>query len=201
MTKLLWMIPLVVGALIIGLTIFLQPNDFVDCDVRPNDQANCAAADAIVVVSGGDTNARTDAGINLYQTGWAPTIIFSGAAEDKTGPSNAAAMKLRALEAGVPESVIQVEEYSETTKENAQNTRSIIGEQGYERIILVTSGYHQRRASIEFERLASDVTFLNYPVTDDQDWSAWWWLTPRGWWLAGVETVKILVTSIQGSPS
>lgn len=197
--KYLLLIPLVLALFIIGVSIYLQPNDFSGCPAAPTGQGACVAADAIVVLSGGDTTARTDAGIALYENGWAPRIIFSGAAQDETGPSNAAAMKTHALEDGVPATAIGVEEASRTTQENAKNTETLLESEGLKRAILVTSGYHQRRALIEFERLTNGVTILNYPLKTDSDWSFWWWVTPKGWWLAGGEMVKIIVTSLQGN--
>jgi uncharacterized SAM-binding protein YcdF (DUF218 family) len=174
------------------LTVYLQPNSFLRCTTLPAAAGECAKSDAIVVVSGGDTQARTAAGIELYKNGWADTLILSGAAQDKSGPSNAQAMRLQAERAGVPESAIIIDEDAESTQQNAQNTRTIFGNQGYEDIILVTSGYHQRRASLEFNKLAENVTIRNYPVTQDSDWGWFWWLTPRGWWLSGGEVVKII---------
>lgn len=197
--KFLLLIPVIALGVIVGLSVYLQPNDFIGCDETPAQSGECAPADAIVVVSGGDTSARTAAGIDLYRRGWADTLIFSGAALDTTGPSNAAAMRAQALESGVPAEAIQVDETSRTTQENAENTQSIFAANDHHRVILVTSGYHQRRASLEFERRAEGVTIMNYPVTHDSDWSAWWWLTPRGWWLAGGEMVKIVVSSVEGA--
>lgn len=199
--KYLIIIPIVIVALIVSLSLYLQPNDFIGCDKKPAGAiGTCAAADAIVVVSGGDTNARTDAGIDLFMNGWAGTLIFSGAAQDKSGPSNAAVMKQRAIDAGIPETAIIIDELSETTGENAAFTKSILKENNVEKVILVTSGYHQRRASLEFKRTVGDeVRILNYPVMNDKDWSAWWWTTPRGWWLSGGEVVKIVISYIQGA--
>ncbi len=177
---------------IVILTVYLQPNNFLRCSVTPNQTGECAESDAIVVVSGGDTRARTEAGIALYKNGWADTIIFSGAAQDKTGPSNAQAMQSQAEQAGVPEAAIIIDENAESTQQNAQNTRTIFGDRGFDDIILVTSGYHQRRASLEFNKLAEDVAIRNHPVTQDSDWGWFWWLTPRGWWLSGGELVKII---------
>ncbi len=137
--------------------------------------------------------ARTAAGIELFARGWADTLILSGAAYDKLGPSNAAAMKDQALRAGVPEAAIIIDEQAETTQQNAQNAGTIFAQNGYRDIILVTSGYHQRRASLEFEKQAVGVTVRNYPVLQDGDWGWYWWLTPRGWWLVGGELVKIVV--------
>jgi uncharacterized SAM-binding protein YcdF (DUF218 family) len=181
-----------VVAFIVGISFYLQQNDFIGCGEVPVQGADqCGAVDAIVVVSGGDTNARTDEGIKLFKSGWADVLVLSGAAQDKSGPSNAAAMRVRAQAAGVPFSAIYIDEYAETTEQNAQNTQSIFTRHGFEKVILVTSGYHQRRASLEFEKRADTVQILNHPLLFDQDWSLWWWLSPRGWWLAGGELAKI----------
>ena len=175
------------------VTVYLQPNSFIGCNTTPvTSGKNCLKADAIVVVSGGDTRARTSAGIDLYKNGWATELIFSGAAQDKSGPSNAEAMQRQATEAGVPESAILIDEDAASTQQNAKNTKTIFSEHGYKDIILVTSGYHQRRASLEFNKQAENVTIRDYPVTHDGDWGWYWWLTPRGWWLTGGELVKII---------
>lgn len=179
------------AAIIISMSFYLQPNSFLGCSTLPSDKAECSKADAIVVVSGGDTVARTETGIQLFKDGWADTLIFSGAAQDKSGPSNAAAMKLQALSAGVPENAIAIDEASANTKQNAENTRSIVSEKNFHDIILVTSGYHQRRASLEFNKMADGVIVRNHPIANDRDWSWFWWVTPRGWWLAGGELAKI----------
>ena len=58
--------------IIIGLTIYLSPDNLSSCGEKPSDAPSCHAADAIVAVSGGDTAARTAEAIRLYQNGWAP---------------------------------------------------------------------------------------------------------------------------------
>jgi uncharacterized SAM-binding protein YcdF (DUF218 family) len=199
MIKWLVGIPLLVTAFIVGISIYLQPNDFIGCGEQPlQGSASCEPADAIVVVSGGDTAARTDEGIKLYQNGWAGAIVFAGAAQDPSGPSNAEAMRQRALAVGLPADKIFIDELSRTTEQNATNTQSIFREQGFGSVILVTSGYHQRRASLEFQRQADQIQILDHPLLDDKDWSVWWWLTPRGWWLAGGELVKIVAFYFTG---
>ncbi len=190
--KLLFIVPIVLVALIVSLSIYLQPNSFIGCGEKPVPETSCDKADAIIVVSGGDTIARTQAGIDLYQNGWASALVLSGAAQDTSGPSNAAAMKLLAVEAGVPQSVIFIDEEALNTQQNAENSQSILEENNFNDVILVTSGYHQRRASLEFNRSADSMTIRNHPLTSDEDWGWFWWLTPRGWWLAGGEVVKIV---------
>lgn len=194
----------VAGVLIIGLSLYLQPNSFVLCPGigEPATRKGCNPADAIVVVSGGDTSARTQAAIGLYQRGWAPLIVFSGAAEDKSGPSNAYVMRSLAMHQDVPASAIIIEEVSENTRENAAQTTNLLIEHNIQDVILVTSGYHQRRASLEFQRASeeTDIVLRNHP-TNDKDWGWWWWLTPRGWYLAVSEFGRIVALYVQGIAS
>lgn len=179
--------------IIITITVYLGPDDLARCDA-PEPVGSCSRVDAIVAVSGGDTAARTDEAIRLYKNGWAPQLIFSGAAADNSGPSNAEAMQRRAIAAGIPESDIVIEEFSRTTAENALNTSRFIAERSLKRIILVTSAYHQRRALLEFgANLGPAIDIINHPVARDKQWAGgWWWTTTNGWWLAVGELVKIL---------
>ncbi len=187
----------------VSLSVYLQPNSFSVCaDGGPSSANDCSAAEAIVAVSGGDTSFRTKKAVDMYKSGWAPVIIFSGAAEDKDGPSNAAAMRTDAISQGVPREAIMVEEMSENTSENAQKTRDLLAAHQIQDIILVTSGYHQRRANIEFRSYTGEnnVMIRNAP-TSDRDWTWSWWLTPRGWWLAIGEFGRIVALYIGGFDS
>jgi uncharacterized SAM-binding protein YcdF (DUF218 family) len=187
-------------AIIIAISIYLGPNDLTGCGDTPTTTIPCQTADAIVAVSGGDTGARTAEAIKLYKNGWASKLIFSGAAQDKTGPSNAEAMRKQARDAGVPDGDILTEEVSATTKQNAVNTQSIFASNNITSVILVTSAYHQRRASLEFGKEATgSVTLRNHPVARDDQWSGFWWATPTGWYLAVSELVKIVVFYTGGS--
>ena len=202
MIKWLIGIPIFIVAAIVGISFYLQPNDFIGCSNAPSaGSGQCEKADAIIVVSGGDTNARTDEGIQLQKNGWANSIVFSGAAQDKSGPSNAAAMRLRAEAANIAKSSIFVEENAATTEENAANTHSIFDNNNFKKVILVTSGYHQRRSALEFTKSNPSIIVLNHPLLSDKDWSPFWWTTPRGWWLASGELAKIIAFYAHGATS
>ncbi|MEO5691218.1 MAG: YdcF family protein [Candidatus Saccharimonadales bacterium] len=194
MMKLLLFALFLIFVIAVGLPQYLGPDDLAKCEEGPA-AGTCASADAIVVVSGGDTNARVQEGVRLFKLGWSKQMIFSGAAADQTGLSNALAMKQYAMKLGVDESFISIEEFSRTTAENAANTARYIQQNNLSRIILVTSAYHQRRASLEFgSRLGESVLVINHPVASDRQWSRYyWWLTPTGWWLAGGELAKIVL--------
>lgn len=192
MIKLL-IIPFVLLALvIIFIGNYLAPDDLARCGETPTSEPGCQKADAIIAVSGGNTHVRTAEAIKLYKNGWANLLIFSGAAQDEYSPSNAEVMRVQAVREGVPEDKILIEPESRTTHQNAGNAEQLFKERDINQIIVVTSPYHQRRAGLEFQKLTdSSRQVRNHPATDDPDWSMWWWLTPRGWWLAVGEMVKI----------
>lgn len=158
----------VLGAMLLGLALgigdFLAPQDHL------------AKADAIVAISGGETSARAEEAVQLYKDGYAPTIIYSGAAADTSGPSNAKVMKQQAVADGVGSDHILIDEISTNTAENAAAVAVIIRAHNLHSVILVTSPYHQRRASIGFHRALGDkFTIINHSAFD-QDWSRsrWW---------------------------
>lgn len=176
------------AVLAFGLSFYLSPDDLGVCVA----DGSCKKVDAIVVVSGGDTKARVKEGVYLYDLGLADWLVFSGAAADKSGPSNAEEMRDIAMSLGVPDEKILMEGESNNTKENASLSKDVFDRVGIESIILVTSGYHQRRAYLEFrEVLGEDFEIYNHPTTMDGAWSRLWWLSPRGWWLAISEAAGI----------
>lgn len=185
------------------LPYYLGPNDLQPCGEKPdNNHLNsvCHQSDAIVSISGGDTKARTEEAIKLYKNGWANKLIFSGAAQDKTGPSNAEAMKKQAISEGVPGTDILLEENAVNTQENAVNTQALIQNNNLHSIILVTSAYHQKRASLEFQKRAGKaVEVINHPVAHDRQWQQNWYLTPSGLWLSVSELVKVIGFYASGS--
>ncbi len=192
MIKIFVTVVVVVITLMVGLPWYLGPDDISGCQA-PTSDGKCQTVDAIIAVSGGDTPARTAEAIRLYQEGWSELLIFSGAALDTTGKSNAEAMREQAFASGVPSTHIIIEELSYNTAENAKNTAKLIESRSFDRVMLVTSAYHQRRTSLEFERqLGNAVEIVNHPVANDKQWSSWWWMTPYGWWLGIGEIVKII---------
>lgn len=169
----------VIGAYIALVSLYLPVSDPL------------SKADAIIVVSGGDTRGRTMHGIDLYQQQWAPQLIFSGAAADPSSASNAKAMLAIAASRGIKTEDIVLDEFSRDTKENASGTKSIAG--NYKTIILVTSDYHQRRVYSEFKKEYGDsTTFINSPAKDKHWGRKSWFFTPYGWWISITEPIKLL---------
>lgn len=177
---------------------YLGVNDLKHCDAAPSSKKGCQAADAIVAVSGGDTLARAQEAITLYKNGWSQVLIFSGAAADKSGPSNARVMQQQAIDEGVDPNAIIIEEVSETTSQNAEETSSIFEKYGIKSAIIVTSAYHERRAMLEFGKRAPAIDLRGHPVATDKQWGRFWWLTPVGWSLAMPELVHSFILSVNG---
>ena len=180
-------------AIIIVLIVALPL--FIGWYLSPQDPIE--KADAIVTVSGGDNNARINKTVELYKEGWAPVIIYSGAAAEGE-VSNAEAMRNISVKMGVPRSAIILEEKSVDTAENAKFTSVVIKEKGLESIILVTSPYHQRRTMELFkDELGEDFKIINRSAVDE-DWrKKGWWEDEEGRFLTIGELGKIFVNYIQ----
>jgi len=170
-----------------GLGFYLSPQD------------NLSKADAIVVISGGQTTTRAEEGIKLYQEGLAPKLILSGAALDD-GPSNAAAMRYQAIQNGVPQSDILIDEDSTNTYQNAINSKLLLESLKAKKIILVTSPYHQRRASLTFKKvLGPDYLILNHSSTDSRWSKSHWYKTAFGYHISISELRKISFIYLTGN--
>lgn len=179
--------------ILIGLVLFIIIIIGLGWYLAPSDEPK--KADYIVAISGGDTDARTQKAVELYQDDYSKRIIFAGDALDPNSPSNAAVMKRRAIELGVTASHIRTEDKSQDTFENASNVAELFSTHDQpETIILVTSPYHQRRAYIVFSRALPNTEIINQPAVDD-DWRrALWWVNPWGWTLTLSETIKTIYT-------
>jgi uncharacterized SAM-binding protein YcdF (DUF218 family) len=190
----------VVAVIVLGSLAILIVAAFFGVGFYLSPQSPLQKAAVIVAISGGETGARTTAAVNLYQDGYAPHLIFSGAAADVTGPSNARAMADTAVAAGVPPAAIELDETSTDTAQNAANVAAIIHRDGYRSLILITSPYHQRRASIEFHRaLGAGYTIINHS-SYDQGWRrSDWWATPASRALTFSELQKVGYELLSGS--
>jgi uncharacterized SAM-binding protein YcdF (DUF218 family) len=171
------------------IAVYLSPQDSLQ------------KVDAIVVVSGGDTDARISEGVKLYQQEWASKIVFSGAAAEGD-VSNALAMKRIAIVSGVVEDDILVEEEAKTTVENANFTTKILNENGFKSIILVTSPYHQRRAYNQFRSaLGKDYIILNHSAKDETWRKKNWWENANARFLTLGEIMKNFYELFRGVTS
>lgn len=189
----IWLFTIVLLLAALSFGVFLGTGFYLS----PQDELQ--KVDAIVVVSGGQTTSRASKGIELYKEGYAPKIVFSGAALDD-GPSNAFAMRDQALASGIPLKDITIDEKSQNTYENAVNTKNILNEIGAKNIILVTSPYHQRRANTTFEHvLGSDYKVIGISAFDDRWSKSSWWHKGFPLFISASEMWKNLYINITGN--
>ncbi|NTW68513.1 MAG: YdcF family protein [Chlorobiaceae bacterium] len=137
------------------------------------------SADAVVVLSGmvlqldgaplgewGDAVDRFEGGIELFRTGKAPVIVFTSGLipwQPDSVPEGELLAK-RAMLLGVPEKAIQLTAIAGNTADEAEAAGKLLGvNRGVrKKIILVTSAFHMRRASMQFEKAGFQVE--RYPV-------------------------------------
>lgn len=182
-----WLVAIIICIIIAGPL-------FVGWYLSPQDSPE--KVDAIVVVSGGNNDARIAKGVQLYKEGWAPVLMYSGAAAQGS-VSNAEAMKNISIKMGVPKKDIIIEEESKTTIENARFSAKMIREKNYKSIILVTSPYHQRRTYELFKKELPAVKILNQSALDENWRKKGWWQNNVGRFLTAGELSKIFIQYVQ----
>jgi uncharacterized SAM-binding protein YcdF (DUF218 family) len=110
----------------------------------------------VMVLLGGGSHERYERAVKLYRDHAAPRIIVSGYGDCEIN-------RFLLANAGVPARVIQLENQSRTTQENARYTIRLLREQKVKRVIIVTSWYHSRRALASFEHYAPEIRFYSRP--------------------------------------
>ncbi|HEY3308553.1 MAG TPA: YdcF family protein [Desulfuromonadaceae bacterium] len=125
-------------------------------------------ADAIVVLAGG--KGRVEEGVRLYRERKADWLFFIG-----VGPS-VRKTDLYNPRNGDPSSEgVILENASRNTLENAIFGRDVIMKKDVRSIILITSRYHMKRASILLRNsLPKDIAIYTYPVDSKNLKEAWW---------------------------
>ena len=110
-------------------------------------------------------------GMRLLRAGKAPVILLSGGRVGGVAMSEAEQMKQLVLEYGLPEETVLLETGSRTTRENAVAGAELLRRIGADRILLVTSASHMRRAAAAFTREGVSVV----PAPTDIA------VVPKGW--------------------
>jgi len=139
-------------------------------DFVPRALSVVAPADAIVLLGGalrGDTHMGTLADLNdhadrlvhaaaLYKAGKAPVLLLTGGAADDVR-TEAEQMKDILAVMGIPTANMILEPDSRNTYDNAVYSAALLKARGMQRILLVTSAYHMRRAAALFEAQGLEV--------------------------------------------
>ena len=139
--------------------------------VGQRDQA--AAADAIIVLGAAAYDARPSPvfeerirhGLDLYQRGYAPVLIFTGGYGNGARFAESQVARRYALKHGVPESAILIESSSRTTRQNLEQARKLMQQRGLHRVIVVSDPLHMSRALRLSHDLGIDALGSSTPST------------------------------------
>jgi len=150
---------LIVGHLAIGSLEWSYPPSVVlptraDTIVVLAGNIDMIDQEGIKVRIGGETLFRCLHAFELYDQAGGCRIVVSGGSVDRSKPSTTAAEAMRdfLLLLGVKPADLILEKDSTTTYENVRNTCALLRQDGEQRIFLVTTAWHMRRAEGCFTR-------------------------------------------------
>jgi uncharacterized SAM-binding protein YcdF (DUF218 family)/glycosyltransferase involved in cell wall biosynthesis len=168
--SLIWIAAAVIAYLLVFQTPIIW---FLAQPLRVSDQPR--EADAIVVFAGGVGESgeagggyqeRVKQAVDLYRAGYAPRIIFSSGFVFAF--QEAEVMRALAIDNGVPAHAILLETKAANTHDNVRLSHEILREHGWQRVLLVSSPYHMRRALMTWRRQAPEVEVTATPVPASQ---------------------------------
>jgi len=144
-------------------------------------------ADVVHVLAGSRMDRQLEGGL-LYQEGYAPLILLTAEGADNgesylmargLSPESGAAFARRQLvRFGIPASAILIPpETHDNTAQEAATLRRLAIEHQWKTVILVTSGYHTRRAGYAMERAlrGTGVRLIVRPTRFDDSQPERWW--------------------------
>lgn len=102
---------------------------------------------------------RINHAVELYRRGKVSKIIFTGGQGNKDELTESAAARRYAIENGVPEKDILVEQRSHTTYENVVNAKQLADSNGLKKVLIVSDPMHMKRALA----MAGDIGLEAYP--------------------------------------
>src|SRR5450830_270129 len=129
---------------------------------------NTKKADAIVVLTGG--KGRVEEGVRLFRESRAGFLFFVG-----VDPSVIKSDLYRPKPGDPSADNVILEKSSRNTLENSIYGRDVIVQSGVHSVLLITSRYHLKRASILFRNsLPKDIAIIPYPVDSVNLKESWW---------------------------
>jgi len=152
--------------LFIGFIVFANS---IDRDARVPQQT----ADGIVVLTGGTS--RIDRAMKLLAAGKAQRVLITGVYRSTT------VEELKTLASQGDQyftCCVDIDKEARNTIDNATKTSEWVALHDYGSVIVVTSNYHMPRALAELARVMPGVTFIPYPVVENNVKLHRWWTYP-----------------------
>lgn len=134
---------------------------------QPSDVMIVLGAKLIGAAPSGILKLRLDKAIKLYQEGYAPLIIVSGAKGDDEATSEAQAMRDYLVAAGISPDVIILEKNSFNTRQNLANSQVIMQQRDLKTAIIVSNASHIRRSLVLAKNLGIHATGAPAPMADN----------------------------------
>lgn len=149
-------------------------------------------SDAIIVLSG-DKGERIEKAAELYKKGYGKYFIISGGIV-YNHITMAQLMKKHAMELGVPQKAIILEDRANSTYENAHFTKAILKQLPIHSAIVVTSNFHLKRTRMIFNRQFKDTDLkLYYAGAKDRYFNeAKWWSNNKSIMITITEYIKMV---------
>jgi uncharacterized SAM-binding protein YcdF (DUF218 family) len=142
---------------------------------------------------------RLDHAVTVFRRDRARHLVVSGGVVGAP-PAEATLMRQRALGLGVPDERIVVEDRARNTFENAVFSGRIVRERGWQRIVVVTDGFHLRRALFVFRTLGFAVSGEGVPRPNRMSRLGWYrahlietWSLARSAWLFAIGAHRSVV--------
>lgn len=115
---------------------------------------------------------RINHGIWLYENGYVNQLIFTGGKADGNLHSDASIAKKYAMECGVAEEDIYIEEQSTITQENLYYAAQIINEKNMSKVIIVSDPLHMKRAMLMAEDYGLEAYSSSTPSSMYKSWKS-----------------------------
>lgn len=156
-------------------------------------------SDALVVLS--DDNFRGDRATRaaeIFRGGWGPRVVASGR-RLRPYAGIAELMERDLVDSGVPrQSILRFPQDGDNTIEEAQAVLEFVTRQKWNRIIVVTSNYHTRRARYIYKRIFPRSIEVGIASAADESYvPANWWYARKGLKLFFTEMVGMMVAAWQ----
>jgi uncharacterized SAM-binding protein YcdF (DUF218 family) len=158
------------------------------------------AANAIVVLSGGDESRMTEA-LRLYDEKYARMIILTETGQTVEGYSQLHSFDMRVvlLSNGVPSgNILITDRLVSSTRDEALAVKKLMINQQMKSAIIVTDPYHTRRALDIFREIFkdTDIHLSIQPVINSWYNSRTWFLKFDGWKYTILEYIKLLADKL-----
>ena len=140
-----------------------------------------AAADAIIVLTGGEK--RLDTAVGLLKSGKGERLLISGVHPSAGLPD---LQRATGGDARLFRCCVDIDHAALDTVGNAEESAKWVTDHAYDRVIVVTNNYHMPRSLLELKRLIGDAELQPYPVVNTR--------LDGGEWVGNRAALRVLFT-------